>query len=914
MGRLISIVITGDYMNCEISKSNLIVFLLFMILLAQPFSQPVKNLELDETVVMKAGAAVRVDITSPQFSMSADEVLAFEAVLYDSVNNIAAGAITWSSSNGTIDNNGLFFPWNAGLIEIRADHASLNATYNITVTPGQATTLRITTLSPQVLQPYTLIANEVDSRGNEKVSSDVIWSVDGQYIGQGSPQWIADDIGQVNLRARMNQMESNEVVEVLPGAPFEFVFAEGMQIRSGQSLLLKPQLVDINGFAMNGSAAGSKAWYAENGSINSQGLFQATTAGHWNISVSAGAITGNGSIYVVPANVMLSQLVIIEQLESYSAGTAYEVATIRTDNGGNSGYVIPPLSNWSISSGGLHYDDGKVWWTPSSIGQVTLQVIDEDVLSTLVVNVVHGAAIDASITFSKSHLTAGSQCVVIFEAVDRSGNYWPVEAEISLTSGNASLTQIQSDHAIFNPQKVGIWGFEGTWFDNTTDSRFNVAGQIEVHHGALAFIQLNGDSMILPADTGLLLEPQFTDAYGNQIEGVDVNWTIDDIESTLEIILSGGYFSSSQVGGHEIRANADGVFATVRLTVVAGAAQHLISDKDTGLVAIAGQPIDIFVEVVDIHGNTAPSENVASQITAEIGIFEASSTGVGYWQFTGNKSGQYTLTIEEGDAQRDIELTVLPGPAVRIIADLDGESLAQGDILLLRANGIDAFGNEVEIDAANTTVSCTAGATTHVTADTWEVEMSSAGNDRSCTIMWQGIIAQNFFDVESVLLGGAVGSTNTAMGLGAFLLSLILITIIVLIRKANQVSDDEWVEDAFDHDEDNDDYEAGAETDEKSDGGTDKVTSSDAETNSDVSSADSSNVESSDSDSSDGQQSNGAWIDAAMRKQLATSAAEVGVMQAAPGTEQGATGWYVDVSEEVQYWNVADDGSWSRVS
>jgi len=847
--------------------------------------QPIAVLSLDDEVIMQAGTPTRMEVTSPEYSMTADEVLIFVAVLYDAVNNVAEGEITWSCSNGTIDDTGLFFPWNAGLIVIRADHQSLNATYNITVTPGQANTLRITTLSPQVLEPYTLIANEVDSRGNERISNDVVWTVDGVYVGQGSPQWVAIDVGNVNLKARLNQMETNVVAEVIPGAPSEFIFPEGIQVRSGQSILLTPKLVDANGFTMTSSAAGSKAWYAENGSINSQGWYQASAPGRWNLSVIAGGIIGNGSIFVVPANAMISQLVIMEDLESYAAGTAYEVATIRTDNNGYSGYVIPPLSNWSISSGGLHFEDEKVWWTPSSTGQVTIQVIDEDVLSSIEVNVVHGNAINAILSFSKSHLTAGTQCVVVFEAVDRSGNYWPVDAEITLSSGNASLTQIESDHAVFNPQKVGIWRFEGTWFDNATDSRYNVANQIEVQHGKLAFIYLNGDSMILPADIPLLMEPQFADAYGNQIVGVDVNWTIDDIDSTLEILLSQGYFSSSVVGGHEIRANADGIFATVRLTVVAGSAQHLITDKDAGIVATAGESIDIFVQVVDVHGNTGPSDGLSSDLLVEIGTIEASSAGVGYWSFTGKTAGEYVLTIEEGDAKREIELTILPGNAIRIVAELDGDSLSQGDVFLLRANGIDSYGNVVTIDAENTTLSCNAGPTTHVTADTWEVEITTAGNDRSCTIMWDGIIAQNFFDVESVMLGGAVGSTNTAMGLGAFLMSLILITFIVLIRKANQVSEDDWVEDAFDYDEDQPE-----------------------------SSPSQDNEEEPESESKGDEQSNGDWIDATMRTTLAAAAAEVGVMQAAPGTEQGATGWYVDVSEEVQYWNVGDDGSWTRVS
>jgi len=238
-------------------------------------------------------------------------------------------------------------------------------------------------------------------------------------------------------------------------------------------------------------------------------------------------------------------------------------------------------------------------------------------------------------------------------------------------------------------------------------------------------------------------------------------------------------------------------------------------------------------------------------------------------------------------------LTVLPGKAVRIVAELDDDALSQGDVFLLRANGIDSFGNIVEIDAGNTTVYCTAGPTTHVTTDTWEVEITSAGTDKSCTIMWEKIIAQNFFDVESVLLGGAVGSTNTAMGLGAFLLSLVLITLVVLIRKANQAPEDEWVEDAFDYDEEISESSSAQEDEEKE--------------HSEGEGGDS-------SDSVSEQQTNGDWIDQAMKTELAAAAAEVGVMQAAPGTEQGSTGWYVDVSEEVQYWDVADDGSWNRVS
>ena len=37
-------------------------------------------------------------------------------------------------------------------------------------------------------------------------------------------------------------------------------------------------------------------------------------------------------------------------------------------------------------------------------------------------------------------------------------------------------------------------------------------------------------------------------------------------------------------------------------------------------------------------------------------------------------------------------------------------------------------------------------------------------------------------------------------------------------------------------------------------------------------------------------------------------------MQAAPGTEQGKTGWYIDTSGELTSWQVTESGEWIRLS
>ena len=123
-----------------------------------------------------------------------------------------------------------------------------------------------------------------------------------------------------------------------------------------------------------------------------------------------------------------------------------------------------------------------------------------------------------------------------------------------------------------------------------------------------------------------------------------------------------------------------------------------------------------------------------------------------------------------------------------------------------------------------------------------------------------------------------MGSTNTAMTMAAVLLFLLLAVLITLTRKAAEVSKEEWVEDAFEDDED--------------DGDEDEILVSAAE------------------DDTPLPERHG--LTSASLKALAEEAGKVGVMQATPSTTQGQTGWYVDVSEELQYWEVTPAGEWIR--
>jgi hypothetical protein len=168
----------------DLTRKIIPIFIIVSMMLSiMPIADTITKLDDEPTVFHQGSSAVRVQISSPAFTISADEVVTFSATLYDSVNSVVAGEIIWSSVNGTITGDGTFYPWNAGVITIQARHTNLTDEFNITVTPGIGQSLEISISAGQVLQNNILTANLIDARGNPNLTDQAAWSIDGQYFG-----------------------------------------------------------------------------------------------------------------------------------------------------------------------------------------------------------------------------------------------------------------------------------------------------------------------------------------------------------------------------------------------------------------------------------------------------------------------------------------------------------------------------------------------------------------------------------------------------------------------------------------------------------------------------------------------------------------------------------------------------------
>jgi len=207
--------------------------------------------------------------------------------------------------------------------------------------------------------------------------------------------------------------------------------------------------------------------------------------------------------------------------------------------------------------------------------------------------------------------------------------------------------------------------------------------------------------------------------------------------------------------------------------------------------------------------------------------------------------------------------------------------------MIIRIYGLDQAGNIVQVPSTEVTLQCTAGATKHVSDDTYILTIDKAGQSQSCNALWDDLVAQRFFDVDAVLFGGGLGSTNTALTMVSIIILLFVAIMMVLIRRIRpDTSREDFWEDEYEHD-----VESIVEDELEKETPVIKETK-EPETVS---------VEKEESSED-------------IRSRLAAEAKRTGIMQAAPGTEQGKTGWYIDSTGELTSWLVAEDGSWTKMS
>lgn len=839
--------------------------------------------QIASPVIAATPASIQIDSHSQ--SISADQAIRFTAVVKDSSGSPINEPINWSASSGSIDSDGLFTPGKAGQTIITATSGGVNSTSSINVTPGWPVGIQsgfnVTEIS--VDDEIDLNATLVDRAGNP-VDGELTWRCQNGEIDYLNKTWNPDEVGNATMRIIYMELEIQVIFNVIPGTPNSLQIPFGLTVQSGTTFHIIPTAQDSYGNEVGISKAGELTWSVENGSISPTGVYFAGAPGIWNVSVnSTSGANGTGTIRVLPAQA--TGLSVTMDVNQARTGSPVVLSAIRTDVLGNSGEVVLPLANWTVPTGSLAMEGDSVVWIPSKTGDWTIGVSDQGFSATMQVNVIHGIIIGIDVMLSEDVLRSGDSIVASISAYDAAGNHrsvngaWEIDDEL--------MAEDKGDWMQLRPSAMGEFSISATWFDNETQTVHEVEKIVIITYGELARIILPESGTRVPSDGVLNLQPIFEDEFGNTVDEVMVTWIIDGVDMTMEIRLADDKWAPTSLGMHEIRAMAQGVFAITDVEVIAGTARHIVTDRDSGVIVNSGEQVEITISTLDVHGNIALASSVDFEFDDPQGIVSPSSKGDGYWIIEGGETGEWNLRIKTGSATLDIPVSVSYGEAVRLLAEIPEQNPEEGSKMIVRIYAIDQAGNRVDVPADEVKIECTVGSAKHIAEDTYEISIDEAGQSQSCNIYWGELVAQRFFDVDAVLFGGGLGNSNTALTMVSIIIFLFLAIMFVLIRRLkSEESDDDYWEDELEEESEEDDIDGDLE-----------IANDEPETP--IEQKEEVKVEESKEE---------------LRARLAEEAKRTGVMQAAPGTEQGKTGWYIDSDGQLTSWLVSESGEWTRMS
>ena len=857
----------------------------------------------------EAGTPASVNISSDSDSVSVDGAIQFTAEVRDSSGTVIDEPVSWSATNGTITTEGIFTGWSQGSVVIKATSGTVNMTKTIEVTTGWPMKIisDISISEIAIDDSIQLVAHLAD-RADNQVAGDVTWRVNSGSYDSATDMWMPSVLGSTNLVATWFELETVVTMNVIAGAPEKLLFNDELITQSGTHLQITPTLVDSLGNSMALSLAGQLFWDVEDGSISSSGDYIASQPGVWNISLnSSSGANGSTTVKVLPGPAVGLSIDLGNQ--TIRAGIPVVLVAIREDTWGNFAQMDLPIENWTVSTGALGTSGDDIIWTPYSIGPTIIAVEDQGFSSTVTFDVDYGPASSLDIGFSKP-LQSGESIISNLNVVDAVGNQRPVNGSWDIDGGlNA---EVLPEWVVLNPQEIGLFNISATWYDNESNSSMHIDKQIEIIHGALARISIVEAGTKVASDSTIDLLPTFEDQHGNRIMAMPVNWTIDGEVKTMEMRLSNLSWAPTELGIHEIRVMADGIYAVVEIEVIPGAPRHLQTNFDDGITVISGLSMTFSISALDVHGNSAPADNIEFLLSDPLGEVTASANGTGMWNLKGGVAGQWELRMTEGAASHIIPITVSPGTIIRLEAILPDNSPEQGGKMAIIVTARDSAENRVEFDPSKIVVACSAGEVIHLGNDTWELTVDESGTDHACTVKMDNLAAQRFFDVEAVLLGGSLGDTDAALSVIMLLMFLLVGVMMIIVRrlvKAN--SDDIWSEDV--EDTYSKDYTEVATISETQQPVQEVTPVAPVVAAQPIVAPDVENIAANSTPYQAVVPTQGYESQEDLRVRLAAIAKQTGVMQAAPGTEQGKTGWYIDVDGHLSSWTVGADGSWTKM-
>jgi hypothetical protein len=842
-----------------------------------------------------------IDIQPKHGMVDADGSIDLSSTIRSQRGGVISAGITWGSDRGSIDSTGRFFPQQWAITTINMSGAGVEDEAEIWVQPGVPLSLAMAEENVQVTvdDVVQIIAHGLDQHGNPVTGLPIGWAASSGLI-DAEGVYTPTELGTHTVAATWGNHVAVSNVTVDVGAAAVVILPQNFNARAGVGTQIPASVEDQMGNSLPLAAAAGLDWTVESGAIDSAGYFVGDDIGTFQINVTSGVgASGSGFVTVGPG--LIDHLEIIHPSRTILADEVVPLDLRWHDRVGNNVSVLITLDNWSAENGNFIVGDGVVEWLPSQAGIWWVSVHADGVEDTIEVTVVTGEIDQIWIDADHQVFTADDETGLILQAEDNRGNRWPISANWSVAEPEAAPWLIMDEDGVrFVGTSVGSWTIMAT--HDRPEGALSTYLTLEVRAGRLARIGLPSDGSTLSADDVVNLTPSMTDADGNAIEGILLNWTLDGEDITQEIRMANSIWQPTTTGDHLIEASAAGRTDRSRINIIQGLPHtlHLTTDLSQQGVTRSGAPFNITAYAVDLDGNqapwvvewTLPDSSIEIEETAWVGVYEARGLGEGIW----------TIEAQSGSAWGSMDLQVLFGDARALrISEHSGEG-SQGGTLSLTVHLVDHGGNSLPMQSTKVQFDTEIGTISHDGGPHWTLHLDEPGTSQSVVIQYEEWQAETFIDVEATGIDRLTGSVGGRMLLGGFLVAALLIFLLFRIVSGNTAVQPHW----------EDEFEVQAEVS--------GVTEPAFVPMATAGSAQESSRTLRRRHAHQRQKERTIAMRAATTEMSAEvtipaiqEPAQQAVLTAMRGTVQGQSGWYQTGEGESQNWRVEADGSWMRV-
>ena len=846
-----------------------------------------------------------IDVEPRLGIIDADSSLDLDAMIRSERGEVISASSTWTTTSGTIDGTGRLSPTTSGLVSIGVSGAGIEDSHQLLVIPGSPLGMVMAQENYSITADDTvpIVAYGIDQHGNYVPGLTFIWSVSSGNIDSNG-LFTPTEIGQHTVVAQWGSHVAASNITVGVGGAFQIIIPEDLTARAGIGKQIIPVVEDRFGNSLPlGSAAGID-WSVESGSIDSAGYFVGQEVGIWQLNATSGVgANGSGWISVNPG--LVNSLEIIGPNRIVYADEAVPLDLRWHDRVGNNVSVLLPLENWTSESGNFRVNNGMVEWLPSQEGTWRLAAQAEGVETWIDVVVENGEIVRVWIDAEHDIMTADDVSDLTLQAEDIRGNRWPISAEWSVVETIAEsclVSDIQGTR--FVGGVAGIWTIQAKHIGQ--NQTFESETSIDVRPGRLARILLDGDGETISADDSYDLNPRMSDADGNLIAGIQLNWTIDGYDVTPQLRLSDGIWLPSEIGDYLIEADAAGRNARSRIYVEQGLPHtiHVEISLPPDQTVASGQEFQISTFAEDLDGNRAPwdveweipDDSLEVELTMEVGVYDAKGLSQGDWNievFNGTAYGNFTIKVVTGE------------PRGLRIGQHSGGGL-QGEVMTLEVNLVDYGGNTVPVQTSMFVFDTTAGQIRHDIGSYWILELENPGPNQVINVRYESWESETYVDVEPTGIDKLTSTQGGQILIGGFAVALLMIPLLLYITRRNSESEPHW-DDEFEFIE--------SEIEAQSESVIRETTLVQNET---LMSRRSRRklLYQKEQMRTQNRDSTAALEEAENVNPSSTSSTTQtsSVLQAMDGTVQGQSGWYSTAQGEAQYWTVDSAGSWERVS